>query len=74
MMQGEHRLGVQDVELMPKQRISASNTEAYGWQRAPRYIIRDRDRVYGRAVLSRLRAMVFGSADCNAVAMAERMC
>ena len=57
MMQGEHRLGVQDVELMPKQRISASNTEAYGWQRAPRYIIRDRDRVYGRAVLSRLRAM-----------------
>ena len=32
-------------------------TEAYGWRRAPRYIIRDRDRVYGHAVLSRLRAM-----------------
>jgi transposase InsO family protein len=32
-------------------------TEACGWQQAPRYIIRDRDRVYGHAVLSRLRAM-----------------
>src|SRR6266513_2986462 len=32
-------------------------TEAYGWQQAPRYIIRDRDRVYGHAFLRRLRAM-----------------
>jgi transposase InsO family protein len=37
--------------------IARQLTEAYGWQRAPRYIIRDRDRVYGQAVLSRLRAM-----------------
>jgi transposase InsO family protein len=37
--------------------IARQLTEAYGWQRAPRYIIRDRDRVYGRAVSSRLRAM-----------------
>jgi transposase InsO family protein len=37
--------------------ISCQLTEAYGWKRAPRYIIRDRDRVYGHAVLSRLRAM-----------------
>jgi transposase InsO family protein len=37
--------------------IARQLTEAYGWQRAPRYIIRDRDRVYGKAVLSRLRAM-----------------
>jgi hypothetical protein len=37
--------------------IACQLTEAYGWQRAPRYIIRDRDRVYGYAVLSRLRAM-----------------
>ena len=37
--------------------IARQLTEAYGWQRAPRYIIRDRDRVYGHAVLSRLRAM-----------------
>jgi len=37
--------------------IARQLTEAYGWQRAPRYIIRDRDRAYGEAVLSRLRAM-----------------
>jgi transposase InsO family protein len=32
-------------------------TEAYGWQRTPQYIIRDRDRAYGHAFLRRLRAM-----------------
>jgi transposase InsO family protein len=32
-------------------------TEAYGWRQAPHYVIRDRDRVYGHVVLSRLRAM-----------------
>jgi transposase InsO family protein len=37
--------------------VACQLTEAYGWQRAPRYIVRDRDRVYGHTVLSRLRAM-----------------
>ena len=37
--------------------IACQLTEAYGWRQAPRYVIRDRDRVYGPAVLSRLRAM-----------------
>jgi transposase InsO family protein len=37
--------------------IARQLTEAYGWRQAPRYIIRDRDRVYGHAVLRRLRAM-----------------
>ena len=37
--------------------IARQLTEAYGWQEAPRYIIRDRDRVYGHAFLRRLRAM-----------------
>src|SRR5262245_24691280 len=32
-------------------------TEAYGWQQAPRYIIRDRDRIYGGVFLRRIRAM-----------------
>src|SRR2546428_5848947 len=32
-------------------------TEAYGWQQTPRYIIRDRDCVYGNVVIQRLRAM-----------------
>src|SRR5262249_1796149 len=37
--------------------IACQLTEAYGWRRSPRYIVRDRDGVYGHAVLSRLRAM-----------------
>src|ERR1700756_2977844 len=32
-------------------------TEAYGWQQTPRYIIRDRDRVYGGVFARRVRAM-----------------
>jgi hypothetical protein len=32
-------------------------TEAYGWQQTPRYIVRDRDCVYGDVILQRLRAM-----------------
>jgi transposase InsO family protein len=32
-------------------------TEAYGWQQAPRYIIRDRDRIYCGVFTRRVRAM-----------------
>ena len=37
--------------------ISHQLTEAYGWKIAPRYIIRDRDAVYGDIFIRRLRAM-----------------
>jgi transposase InsO family protein len=37
--------------------IARQLTEAYGWRQAPRYIIRDRDRVYGGVFTSRVRAM-----------------
>src|ERR1700722_15615387 len=37
--------------------ISHQITEAYGWKVAPRYIIRDRDAVYGDVFIRRLRAM-----------------
>jgi len=37
--------------------IARQLTEAYGWQQVPRYIIRDRDRVYGGVFARRLRAM-----------------
>src|SRR5262245_38733701 len=37
--------------------IAHQLTEAYGWQQAPRYIVRDRDCVYGNAFIRRLRAM-----------------
>jgi hypothetical protein len=37
--------------------IARQITEAFPWAEAPRYLIRDRDRVYGAAVTHRLRAM-----------------
>jgi transposase InsO family protein len=37
--------------------IARQITEAFPWNEAPRYIIRDRDRIYGAVVRRRLRAM-----------------
>jgi transposase InsO family protein len=37
--------------------IARQITEAFPWNEAPRYLIRDRDRVYGTVVTRRLRAM-----------------
>jgi transposase InsO family protein len=37
--------------------ISRQLMEAYGWEEGPRYMIRDRDRVYGEVFIRRLRAM-----------------
>jgi len=43
-----------------------------GWQPVPRYIIRDRDSVYGEIFKRRLRAMAFVIGHRAAIAMAER--
>jgi len=37
--------------------IARQITEAFPWDQAPRYLIRDRDRAYGAVVAQRLRAM-----------------
>jgi transposase InsO family protein len=37
--------------------VARQITEAFPWDEAPRYLIRDRDRTYGAAVRRRLRAM-----------------
>jgi transposase InsO family protein len=37
--------------------VARQITEAFPWDEAPRYLIRDRDRIYGTAVTRRLRAM-----------------
>src|SRR5712675_645389 len=37
--------------------IARQLTEAFPWDEAPRYLIRDRDRIYGSVVTRRLRAM-----------------
>src|SRR3982074_3552544 len=40
--------------------IARQITEAFPWDEAPRYLIRDRDRIYGSVVTRRLRAMGIG--------------
>jgi transposase InsO family protein len=37
--------------------VARQITEAFPWNEAPRYIIRDRDRIYGSVVTRRLRAI-----------------
>jgi transposase InsO family protein len=37
--------------------VARQITEAFPWDEAPRYLIRDRDRIYGTVVTRRLRAM-----------------
>ena len=37
--------------------IARQITEAFPWNESPRYVIRDRDQVYGAAAKNRLRAM-----------------
>jgi transposase InsO family protein len=37
--------------------VARQITEAFPWNEAPRYMIRDRDRIYGNVVTRRLRAM-----------------
>jgi hypothetical protein len=52
--------------------IARQITEAFPWAEAPRYLIRDRDRVYGAAVTRRLRAMgIPRQTHCPGLAMAE---
>lgn len=36
--------------------IARQLSEAYGWQQAPQYIVRDRDCVYGDVFIRRVRA------------------
>jgi hypothetical protein len=55
--------------------IAHQLTEACGWQAAPRYVIRDRDGVYGEIFIRRLGAMGHPrSSDFATVAMAKRIC
>jgi hypothetical protein len=37
--------------------VARQITEAFPWNEAPRYMIHDRDRIYGAVVTRRLRAM-----------------
>ena len=49
--------------------------EAYGWEQAPRYLIRDRDGAYGEVFIRRLRPMgIRDRPDIAALPMAKRIC
>jgi hypothetical protein len=48
--------------------VARQVTEAFAWDGAPRYMIRDRDRIYGTVVIRRLRA------NCTILAVAEWLC
>jgi hypothetical protein len=49
-------------------------TEAFPWNEAPRYMIRDRDRIYGAAVTRRLRAMGIRDRPIAPASPSERLC
>jgi transposase InsO family protein len=55
---GRRRLVLTDVTANPTAEwIARQITEAFPWDQAPRYLIRDRDSSYGTVVTQRLRAM-----------------
>jgi len=50
-------------------------TEAFPWDSAPKYLIRDNDRAFGVAFKARVRAMgIRGPADVIPLTLAERIC
>jgi hypothetical protein len=55
--------------------VARQITEAFPWNEAPRYIIRDRDRIYGAVVTRRLRAMGHpGQTYRSGLTLAEWLC
>ena len=55
--------------------IARQLTEAFPWNDAPRYLIRDRDRIYGAVVMRRIaRHGHPGQAYCTSVTLAEWLC
>ena len=55
--------------------IARQIAEAFPWQEAPQYLLRDRDGVYGHVVRQRLAAMgIRDRPDYRAVAVAKRTC
>src|ERR1700756_5095465 len=53
----ESSSGSTSQQIPPQNGFARQITEAFPWNEAPRYMIRDRDRIYGVVVTRRLRAM-----------------
>jgi hypothetical protein len=54
--------------------VARQITEAFPWDEAPHYLIRDRDRIYGSVVTRRLRAMGIRDKPRTSLALAEWLC
>src|SRR5260221_7111159 len=54
--------------------VARQITEAFPWDEAPDYLIRDRDRIYCSVVTRRLRAMGIRDKQGTGLALAERLC
>jgi hypothetical protein len=65
-----------DVTANPKAEwIARQITEALPWNEAPRYMTRDRDRIYGTVVTRRPRATgIRDKPYCTGSALAEWLC
>ena len=48
---------IQEAHWGAAEWVARQITEAFPWNEAPRYLVRDRDRIYGSVVKRRLRAM-----------------
>ena len=53
--------------------VARQITEAFPWNNAPKYLIRDRDQIYGAVVTRRLRAMGIRDKPTAAASLAERL-
>jgi len=61
--------------IRPRDWMANQLTEACGWEQAPRYLIRDRDGVFGELFVRRLRSMgIRDSTDVATFPMAKRIC
>ena len=54
--------------------VARQITEAFPWNEAPRYMIRDRDRIYGAVVTRRLRAMGIRDKPTTPASPWQRLC
>jgi hypothetical protein len=74
----ENRIRIDWIDATPHptaEWIARQITEAFPWNEAPRYLIRDRDQIYGASVTHRLRAMgIRDKPIAPGFALAERLC
>ena len=69
----ENDIRVSQVTESAAECVARQITEAFPWNESPRYVIRDRDRIYGTVVTRRLRAMGIRDKPIAPSSLAERL-